>query len=243
MGLVLLLLRIGTFESGMYKGMAESKVVKGSFSVLFKDRKRLIKYLHCILIGVPLWYVVGILVTQSPEFGKALGGKEPLNAGTGIMFTYLGIAIGDVCAGMLAQFTRSRKLTMFVFHILSIISVFVYLSSKGITEQQFIWICLFMGFSVGYWATFVTIASEQFGTNIRALVTTTVPNFVRGSLIPITFVFEFFAHRFNIITAGYIMIFLLSGIGLYSLTRLKESFNKDLNYVEENMSSQANVLS
>ncbi len=243
MGFVLLLLRIGTFESGMYQDMQESKVVRGSFSVLFKDRKRLVKYLHCILIGVPLWYVVGILITQSPEFGKALGATEPLHAGTGIMFSYLGIAIGDVCAGIFAQFTRSRKLTMLVFHILSIISVVAYLSSKGITEGQFIWLCLFMGFSVGYWATFVTIASEQFGTNIRALVTTTVPNFVRGSLIPITFIFEFFVHRFDIIIAAYIMIFLLSAIALFSLSRLKESFSKDLDYMEEAVADQANLLS
>ena len=238
MGFVLLFLRIGTFESGMYNKVAQSEVTKGSFALLFKDRKRLSKYLYCILIGLPLWYIVGILVTQSPEIGKALGAKETLSAGTGIMFTYMGIAAGDIFAGLFAQLTKSRRLTMLVFQILSLISVTAYLSAQEITEDQFIWLCLFMGFSVGYWATFVTIASEQFGTNIRALVTTTVPNFIRGSLIPITFLFEFFVKGFEIITAGYIMIFLLTAISLFALSRLKESFNKDLNYVEEETENQ-----
>ncbi|WP_423149602.1 MFS transporter [Rubrolithibacter danxiaensis] len=243
MGFVLLLMRIGTFESGMFKEMAGTKVSRGNISLLFTDRKRFVKYLHCILIGVPLWYVVGILVTQSPEFGKALNATEPLNAGTGILFTYLGIAIGDVFAGLLAQLTKSRRLTMLIFQVLSIFSVILYLSSQGISEEKFTWLCLFMGFSVGYWANFVTIASEQFGTNIRSTVTTTVPNFVRGSLIPITFLFELFVKGFGILTAGYIMIFLLSAVALFSLSRLKESFSKDLNYVEEESTGQYNVLS
>src|SRR5690606_12138397 len=132
MGFLLLLLRVGTFESGMFKEMADSKVAKGSLKMLFANRRRFVKYLHCILIGIPLWFIVGILVTQSPEIGKALGAAEPLNAGTGILFTYLGIAIGDVIAGLFAQITRSRRLTVFVFQLLSIISVFTYLSFKGI---------------------------------------------------------------------------------------------------------------
>lgn len=233
MGLVLLLLRVGTFESGMFKKVAEKEISKGNILMLFTDKKRFLKYLYCILIGIPLWFVVGILVTQSPEFGKALNASEPLHAGTGIMYTYFGIAIGDVLAGLFAQYFKSRKLTIFIFHILSIISVFLYLNSTGMNESRFIVLCLFMGFAVGYWATFVTIASEQFGTNIRATVTTTVPNFVRGALIPITFIFEFFVKRYNIITSAYIMIIVLTIVALFALSQLKESFNKDLNYLED----------
>jgi len=244
MGFLLLLLRVGTFESGMYEKMSKSTAAKGSLRLLFSSRERIVKYFNCILIGIPLWFIIGILVTQSPEIGKALGAPEPLNAGKGILFTYLGIAIGDVLAGLFAQISRSRRLTVLIFQFLSIISVFAYLSFKGITQQQFIWLCLCMGLSAGYWATFVTIAAEQFGTNIRSLVTTTAPNFVRGALIPITFVFEFFVGFTNIITAGYIMILLLSGIGIYALSQLKESFNKDLNYLEEDEAvGQYNVLS
>lgn len=232
-GIALLALRVGTFESGLYKNVADKKIVKGKFSMLFSNRERFLRYLYCLLIGLPIWFVVGIFVTQAPEFGKALGAPETLSAGAGIMFTYIGISLGDLFAGLLAQLTKSRKLAVFIFQALILISSVWYLSSTGITQEKFHWLAFFMGLAVGYWATFVTIASEQFGTNLRATVTTTAPNFVRGALIPSTFLFEFFVHRFNIITAGYIIIFLLSAIAIFALTQLKESFNKDLNYLEE----------
>lgn len=234
MGLLLLLLRVGTFESGMFKNVVEAdSVSKGNFFMLFSDRKRFLKYLACICLGLPLWFIVGILVTQSPEIGKALGAKDVLNAGSGIMYTYFGIAIGDVVCGFLAQVLRSRKKPVLIFQSLSVVTVIVYLTSHGLTESNFIWICLFMGFAVGYWATFVTIAAEQFGTNIRSTVTTTAPNFVRGALIPITFVFEFFVHRFDIVSAAFIVMGILTLIAIISVTSLKESFNKDLDYLEK----------
>ncbi len=232
-GIVLLALRMGTFESGLYKKTENKIVVKGKFMMLFANRERALRYVYCLLIGLPIWFVVGIFVTQAPEFGKALGATEVLSAGKGIVYTYIGISVGDLFAGVLAQITRSRKLAVFIFQIGIIISSIWYLSSTGITPEKFQWLAFFMGLSVGYWATFVTISSEQFGTNLRATVTTTAPNFVRGALIPCTFLFEFFVHRYGIITAGYIMILLLSAIAIFALTRLKESFNKDLNYLEE----------
>lgn len=234
LGFLLLLLRVGTFESGMFRHVQESKVARGSIALLFSSRKRLLRYLYCILIGMPLWFVVGILIAQSPEFGKALGAAGPLKAGEGIMYSYIGISVGDIFAGLLAQWTRSRRLAVMVFLFLSLITVVWYLNSTGITPDAFTRIAFIMGLGVGYWATFVTIASEQFGTNIRATVTTTVPNFVRGSLIPITFIFEFFVHRFNnIITAAYIMMAGLTVLSLFALSRLKETFDKDLDYLEE----------
>jgi len=234
MGILLLFLRIGTFESGMFKNAEQDKEVsKGNFFMLFSDRKRFLKYLACICLGLPLWFIVGILVTQSPEIGKALGAKDVLNAGTGIMYTYFGIAIGDVVCGVLAQVLKSRRKTVLIFQGLSVITVIIYLTSTGLTESSFILICLFMGFAVGYWATFVTIAAEQFGTNIRSTVTTTAPNFVRGALIPITFLFEFFVHRYHIIPAAFIVMGILTAIAMVSVLYLKESFNKDLDYLEE----------
>lgn len=233
LGLILLLLRIGTFESGLYKNVSDNKAVsRGNFLMLFNNRKRFLKYLNCILIGLPLWYVVGIIIAQSPEIGKLLGAVDPLNAGVGIMYSYIGISVGDIIAGFLAQVLRKRKLTLGIFLIVSIISVFYFLNFKGITERQFEWMAFIIGIGVGYWATFVTIASEQFGTNLRATVTTTVPNFIRGSLIPITYLFEFFVQRYDLIKAGHIVMILLTVISFIALLQLKESFNKDLNYLE-----------
>lgn len=232
-GLLLLVLRVGTFESGMFRHTASKSIKKGDIWMLFASRERLLRYIYCLLIGLPIWFVVGIFVTQAPEFGQALGAQTVLSAGKGIMFTYIGISAGDIIAGLLAQISKSRKLAVFIFQVMILSSSVWYLSSRGITEQEFHWLALFMGLAVGYWATFVTIASEQFGTNLRATVTTTAPNFVRGALIPSTLLFEYFVHRFSIITAGYIMIFLLTGIAMLALTQLKESFNKDLDYLEE----------
>src|SRR6201996_7035008 len=214
LGILLLLLRIGTFESGMFKNIEQANVSKGNMFMLFNNWGRFKKYLYCILIGAPLWYVVGVLVTLSPEFGKALGNVEPkgLNAGDGILYTYIGISVGGIFAGILSQITRSRKLTMMIFLLLSVVSVVLYLSAKGITSHQFVWLCFFMGCCVGYWATFVTIAAEQFGTNIRATVATTVPNFVRGSLIPINLAFTALVAHFGMITSGYIMMVILTVI-------------------------------
>ncbi len=240
LGLLLLLLRVGTFESGMFKQVEESSVSKGNFLMLFTSKQRFLKYLYCILIGTPLWFVVGILITQAPEIGKQLGAPEVLSAGTGVMYTYIGLSVGDMFAGLLAQVTKSRRLTMLLFQLLSVVSVVVYLNSYGITPQRFVIISLFIGFCIGYWATFVTIASEQFGTNIRATVTTTVPNFVRGSLIPIHLAFEFFIKFFNargnqnsIITSAYVMMAIVTVIALFALSQLKETFGKDLNYMED----------
>jgi putative MFS transporter len=232
LGIILLLLRMGTFESGMYKSVAESKVSKGNLLMLFNTGERFKKYLYCILIGAPLWYVVGILITQAKEFGVALNAKDVLSARDGILYSYVGIAVGDLFAGLLAQITKSRKLTMAVFLVLSLASVTAYLSCKGITSSQFIWLSFFMGCTVGYWATFVTIAAEQFGTNIRSTVTTTVPNFVRGALIPINLAFDVLVKHNGMITSGYIMMGILTVISLFALSQLKETFGKDLDYAE-----------
>lgn len=233
LGLILLLLRVGTFESGIYINTTQQKVALGSLKMLFGNKGRLKRYIYSLLIGLPIWFVVGIFVTQAPEFGKALGAPEMLSAGKGILYSYIGISIGDLLAGLLAQITKSRKLAVFSFQILILISSIWFLYSQGISQSRFHTIAFVMGLGVGYWATFVTIASEQFGTNLRATVTTTAPNFVRGALIPCTFFFEAIVKHSNIITGGLIMIVLLVAIAFFALIKLPETFDKDLDYLEE----------
>ncbi|WP_134088185.1 MFS transporter [Olivibacter sp. XZL3] len=233
MGLLLLFMRLGTFESGLFTDTAQKDVLKGRFFMLFQTKERFLRYLYCMLIGLPIWFIVGILITQAPEFGIALGAAEALSAGKGIMYAYIGISLGDIFAGLYAQVTKSRKKAVFFFQLLIIVSSLWYLGSDGITAEKFSWLAFFMGFSVGYWATFVTIASEQFGTNLRATVATTAPNFVRGALVPSTFLFEWLVDRFDIIHAAMMMVIFLSAVAMFALSQLKESFDKDLNYIEE----------
>jgi MFS family permease len=232
MGLLLLGMRVGLAESGMFVNLKSDGVSRGNIFMLFSDGKRFKKYLSCILIGIPLWFVVGILVTFSPEFGKELNATEPLSAGTGIMYCYIGIAIGDIVAGFLSQMWRSRKKVMLVFLLLTAVSIVVYLNAEGMNSQQFIWLVLFLGFSSGYWATFVTIASEQFGTNLRATVTTTVPNFVRGSLVLATLSFTALKGSLGIINSALVVGFVSLFIALIALYQLEETFGKDLDYHE-----------
>lgn len=232
MGLLLLFLRVGLAESGLFKEVKESTIQRGNIFMLFNNAGRFKKYLCCILIGLPLWYVVGVLITFSPEFGKALGATGIINAGKGVMYCYIGIAIGDIVAGFLCQLLRSRKKVMFMFLLLTAVAIAVYLSAKGLSPETFIWLSLFLGFASGYWATFVTIASEQFGTNLRATVTTTVPNFVRGSVVAVTLSFQYLKGEVGIIQSAMIVGAACLAIALIALSQLKETFNKDLDYVE-----------
>ena len=232
MGLLLLLLRVGLVESGMFKEIKQNNVQRGNMWMLFNNGKRFKKYLACILIGLPLWFVVGVLITFSPEFGKALGATEILNAGKGIMYCYIGIALGDVVAGFLAQLLQSRKKVMLIFLLLTAVAILAFLKAKNLNAEKFIWLSLFLGFASGYWATFVTIASEQFGTNLRATVTTTVPNFVRGSVVAVTLSFQFLKGEIGILQSALVVGFICLVISLLALSQLKETFNKELDYLE-----------
>jgi MFS family permease len=233
LGMLLLLLRIGVNESGMFKHTQESKASRGDFLALFTNSKRLIRYLRCIFIGLTTWYVIGILVSFSPEFAKALGVIGEVKAGTSIMFAYTGLVIGDLASGLLSQILKSRTKVMFIFLVLDVIAVAVFLNAREVSALTLYFICGFLGFSVGFWVIFVTIAAEQFGTNLRATVTTTVPNFVRGALIPLTFAFQYLKSQTTIINAAILIgIFALS-VALISLYGLKDTFHQELDYEEE----------
>ena len=233
LGIFLLLLRFGVFESGMFEKMSKKDVVKGNFFMLFSSRKRFFRYLNCILIAVPLWYVVGILVGIAPVFGKALGAVDVLDNGKGVMFTYIGISLGDFASGALSQLFKTRKKVVFVSITLTFIAMLVYLLNTGWTANQFYILCLFFGLFTGYWVVFVTMSAEHFGTNLRATVTTSVPNMVRGSLILVTLLFQFLASKFGVINSGLIVAVLTVSIAYIALYNLDETYGRDLNFVEE----------
>lgn len=233
MGIALLILRIGVYESGMYNAIKKANVLKGGFHKLFTNKADFIKYIHCIAVGLPIWYIVGVLITFSPEFAKAFGLKVEIQAGTAVMYCYIGLALGDLLSGALSQFFKSRKKIIGLFIILEAVFIIVYLFLNKLDATFFYALCLMLGVSGGYWAVFVTNAAEQFGVNIRATVTTTVPNFVRGAVVPATFLFQYLTPGIGIVYSALLVGFITVIIAFISMTKLQETFGKDLNYIEE----------
>jgi len=234
LGLMLLITRISVAESGMFQAMGEKAgVSRGNFLALFTDRQRFIRYLNSILIGIPIWFVVGILITFSPEFAKSLGTSGPISAGNAVMFCYLGLIFGDFSSGLLSQVWKSRKKVIFLFMLMTMFGIGLYFLQGSQSPSFFYGVCCFLGFAGGYWAIFVTVAAEQFGTNLRATVATTVPNFVRGMVVPITTIFQFCRNYFSLEASALLVGSVCMGVALLALSGLTETFHKDLDYFEE----------
>jgi MFS family permease len=234
LGLLLLIARVSVAESGMFRAMQDrAAVARGNFLALFSERKRFLRYLNSILIGVPIWYVVGILITFSPEFAKTLGTTGPVSAGTAVMFCYLGLVFGDLSSGLLSQAWRSRKKVVLLYMFLTIAGIALFFLQGARSPEFFYGVCFVLGFAIGYWAIFVTVAAEQFGTNLRATVATTVPNFVRGMVVPITLLFQSFRASLGLQGGALAVGALCVAAGFLALLALEETFHKDLDYYEE----------
>ncbi len=232
MGLALLTLRVGVCESSLFDKVKSSPTRRGDFFMLFATKDRAIRYLSCIALGVPVWFVIGILATFAPEFGKALQMPILPTGSRAVMFLYAGCALGDFASGGLSQILRSRKKAALIFVVATAFSCAVYLNLQGAGLRAFYTTCGVLGFFTGYWAIFVTIASEQFGTNIRATATTTAPNFVRGSLVAVSALFQFFKPGQGIVGAAAIVGAIVFSLALIALLGLRETFGKDLDYLE-----------
>ncbi|SNC77344.1 Predicted arabinose efflux permease, MFS family [Hymenobacter gelipurpurascens] len=241
LGLALLALRVGVYESGMFEQVKKaSSVERGNFFALFTNGPRLARYLKCLLIGVPLWFVVGILITLAPEFGEALGLTGPVTAGLGVFWCYFGLVFGDFLSGSLSQLMRSRTRALQLFLAFCGLMVGVYLFGlRGASPTAFYTVCFVLGMSVGFWALFVTVAAEQFGTNLRATVATTAPNFARGSVVALVPIFNAVALAFGSaqgpdrIASGAVVGGVSLLIAFWAVSTLPETFGKDLDYVEE----------
>ncbi|KAA2243866.1 MFS transporter [Chitinophaga agrisoli] len=231
LGLLLLLMRIRVFESPVFTRMKTISVQRGNVMMLLKPR-RLLRYLQCIAIGLPIWFVVGILITFSPEFGVAIGLEEPVVAGKAVMLSFAGQVAGDIVSGLLSQYVKSRRKIVLLFILLSLLLVGVYLLAPLKTLPAFYLVCVLLGFTNGYWALFVTVAAELFGANLRATVATTVPNFVRGAVIPLTTLFLYLRGSMGIVHSALVAGALTTAVALLALYFLDETFTKDLDYVE-----------
>ena len=237
LGLLLLLLRVSVFESSMFKDVKKQKVKLGNFFMLFNKKERFKRYLTSILIGLPTWFVIGVLVAFSNDFGKAMGIQEKIDPGKSIMYAYVAISIGDILIGFISQWLKSRKKALFLFYFITTIFIVLFFTIQwGGSAAKMYWICAGMGFGTGFWAIFITMGAEQFGTNLRATAATTIPNMVRGMLA--IFILPLFQCFRGIEGVGYVNGGIYTGIIIMVITIVaaimtKETFNKDLNFVEE----------
>ncbi len=237
LGLLLLLLRVSVFESGMFKEVKKQKVQLGNFFMLFTKGERFKRYLTSILIGLPTWFVIGVLVAFSNDFGKAMGIQEKIDPGKSIMYAYVAISIGDILIGFISQWLKSRKKALFLFYFITTIFMVLFFTVQwnGSAAKMY-WICAGMGFGTGFWAIFITMGAEQFGTNLRATAATTIPNMVRGMLA--IFILPLFQWLRGMEGVGYVKGGIYAAIIIMVITIVaaimtKETFNKDLNFVEE----------
>ncbi len=234
LGLLLLFLRISVAESGIFQSVVGKKgVERGNFLSLFNNRGRFTRFLRCIMIGCPTWFVIGILVMFSPEFGRAMGISEKVLPGTAIVWAYSGLILGDILSGLLSQKLRSRLKVMWIFLAMDALAIAFYLLVGAKTLTGLYFLCSILGFSAGFWVIFVTIGAEQFGTNLRATVATSVPNFARGLLVPITLGWQFLSKQMGDVVVAAMIVggicHLISWAGLWGMD---ETFDRDLDYEE-----------
>ena len=233
LGLLLLAMRISVFESGMYRNIEKMKVAKGNFLMFFTNAARAKKYILSILIGLPTWYVIGILVTFSKEFGRQFNIAEDIDPGLGIMYAYAAISIGDILIGLLSQALKSRKKALYIFYAITVVGIVLYFRQYNGSASQMYLICALLGFGTGFWAIFVTMAAEHFGTNLRATAATTVPNMVRGALPVIAWMFKSLQPGFGFVNAAAITGAVVMVISIIAALMTEETFGKDLNFIEQ----------
>jgi MFS family permease len=238
LGIVLLVARVSIFESGVFLKLKEQTVQRGNFFQLFSNATRFKKFVGSVFIGLPIWFVIGILITFSPEFAKALHIDGTISAGDAVMYSYIGLAVGDLVSGFISQALRSRKKVVFLYVVVTTGMILIYLFTPGRSVFNFYLTCFLLGVSIGYWALFVTMAAEQFGTNLRSTVATSAPNFIRGMVVPLTLGFRYMREQlgggesavvYGALVVGVITII----IALLSLRWVEETFSRDMNFVEE----------
>lgn len=233
MGLLLLLLRVSVYESGLYKQLQSTKVERGNFAMFFNDRKRFAKYMKCILIGIPAWYIIGVLVSFPDKFAEEFGIKG-VDPGKTIVFQYMAIAFGDLTAGLLSQQLKSRKKALFIFYGITVLFTSLYFLQYNGSVNTFYLICAGLGFGTGFSVVYITMSAEQFGTNLRASAAISIPNMVRGAYPLILILFRFMRTTFDsYVTGGWITGAILMIIAIIAAWKTEETFGKDLDFVEK----------
>jgi MFS family permease len=232
LGLALLVTRAKMAESGMFGALRARASERGSFRLLFRDRERALRYANSVLVGLPIWFTVGILITFSDVLAQAIGVTGPVSPGVAVMVNYAAAALMGFGTGWLSQKYRTRWWVMLACIATTAALFFVYVFARGVSPAAFYGLCFLLGITTGYWTVFVTNAAEQFGTNLRATVTTTAPNLIRGSVVPLTLAFQALAGPLGLARSALLVGTACVLVALVALRGIGETYGKDLDYVE-----------
>lgn len=236
LGIFLLVLRIKVSESAIFKGVESRQVSRGNMLMFFNNAGRFKKYLLAILIGLPTWFVIGIMLNLSNRFATELYGNNAIDSGASIMFGYIGIALGDISVGFVSQYFQSRKKALAIFYTMTFLSAVYFFSPLNNTDTSMYTVSFLLGFSTGFWAIFVTMGAEHFGTNIRATAATTIPNMVRGALPLMNLLFKDYLQGdlgWSLLNSAMTTGVIVMAISVVALIFTEETFHKDLDYIEE----------
>lgn len=235
MGFALLFLRVGVLESGMYGNTKQAHVKMGSFWMMLNSRERFERYMRAILIGLPVWYVIGILISFSDEFAKQFGiaGFDQPKA---LMLQYVALLFGDMGAGLFSNYVKSRKKTLYVYYgILTVFFLLFFVLKGGGSAFNMYLLCMGLGFGTGISVLYITMGAEQFGTNLRATAAISIPNLVRGFLPLMLLLFKFLRSKTvlgNYVTGAFVTGIIVILIGLISVVYTQETFGKEMDFVE-----------
>ena len=232
LGIALLVLRISVAESGIFKAVKENKAIKrGNFFSFFSNKVLFMKYMRCVFMGIPIWYCMGILVFMANQFAPEMG-IASINPGKAIMWAYIATSISDFSSGWFSHVLKSRKKAILYMLLLTLVGVILMLFSGKKTENMYYFYCFWIGFGSGFWAMLVTVAAEQFGTNLRSTATTSVPNMIRGS-VPIMLIgFDYLKQTRSVIISAAIVGAIAFTLGIYATLTISETHNREMDFVE-----------
>ncbi|MFM7052560.1 MAG: MFS transporter [Planctomycetota bacterium] len=239
MGLALLALRVGVAESSLFTQARTTHrhVQRGNPLQLLWPPRRALRFALVILSAMPIWFVGGVMFVFAPEIGKAMGIEEKIVGADVILWAYAGVVVGDIASGVLSQLIQSRTRTILVFLALLAAAIALFFALAPRSAGHFYFMMSVVGAATGYWAIFVTTASEQFGTNLRATAATSAPNFVRAMAVPITSIWLAMkgtpeAPGFDVVTATWVLGICCVAVGVIAAVALDETFHRDLDYLE-----------
>jgi len=232
LGIALLVLRISVAESGIFKAVKENKAIKrGNFFSFFSNKVLFMKYMRCVFMGIPIWYCMGILVFMANQFAPEMG-IASINPGKAIMWAYIATSISDFSSGWFSHVLKSRKKAILYMLLLTLVGVIIMLFSGKKTENMYYFYCFWIGFGSGFWAMLVTVAAEQFGTNLRSTATTSVPNMIRGSVPLMLIGFDYLKQTRSIIISAAIVGAIAFAMGIYATLTISETHNREMDFVE-----------